>query len=162
MPSKEVASRTKICIVPVCKTVSADVPDRIFFVVPGSKKRQWLEKVGGDITSIKPNKRLYCCENHFDVFNAVIYCNMQCIIRVFLNCQVKRDVEGYDFYKHFGGRIKLFENAYPSKCLGDNTHIEKEDEETYEDEEVIIMVFQWIMYNIPKLLFIACRSPILH
>lgn len=69
MPSKEVARRGKICIVPVCKAVSADVPDRIFFAVPENKKEEWVEKVGGDITSIKPNKRLFCCENHFDVNN---------------------------------------------------------------------------------------------
>lgn len=67
MPSKEVARRGKICIVPVCKAVSADVPDRIFFPVPDNKKDEWLDKVGGDIASIKPNKRLFCCENHFDV-----------------------------------------------------------------------------------------------
>lgn len=67
MPSKEVARRGKICIVPVCKAVSADVPERIFFPVPENKRENWLDKVGGDITSIKPNKRLFCCENHFDV-----------------------------------------------------------------------------------------------
>ncbi|KAJ6645542.1 Zinc finger protein [Pseudolycoriella hygida] len=98
MPSKEVARRGKICIVPVCKAVSADVPDRIFFAVPENKKEIWLRKVGGDITSIKPNKRLFCCENHFDV---------------------KKDIVGYDFYKLFGGRIKLEDHAYPFKNLGD-------------------------------------------
>lgn len=79
MPSKEVARRGKICIVPVCKAVSADVPDRIFFAVPETKKDEWVEKVGGDITSIKPNKRLYCCENHFDVYK---FCNLLDVLRL--------------------------------------------------------------------------------
>lgn len=48
---------------------------------------------------------------------------MFCII--LFNSQVKRDVEGYDFYKHFGGRIKLMENAIPSKLLGDFDEFEK-------------------------------------
>lgn len=41
---------------------------------------------------------------------------------------MKRDVEGYDFYKHFGGRIKLMENALPSKHLGDSNEFEKVEE----------------------------------
>ncbi len=32
---------------------------------------------------------------------------------------MKRDIVGYDFYKLFGGRIKLEEHAYPFKNLGD-------------------------------------------
>lgn len=58
--------------------------------------------------------------------------------------QVKKDVEGYDFYKHFGGRIKLMENAQPFKQLGDidNNHFAKVEvifskEEPYDEEEVI-------------------------
>ncbi len=46
--------------------------------------------------------------------------------KIFL--KVKRDVEGYDFYKHFGGRIKLMENAFPSKQLGDVCDIVKVEE----------------------------------
>lgn len=82
MPSKEVARRGKICIVPACKAVSADVPDRIFFVVPENKKDEWVDKIGGDITSIKPNKRLYCCENHFDVMKCplIIHYGQQFLI----------------------------------------------------------------------------------
>lgn len=66
MPSKEVARQNRICIVPVCNAKNSDFPDRIFFAVPENKKKEWLELVGGD-TSNKPKKRLFCCENHFDV-----------------------------------------------------------------------------------------------
>lgn len=71
MPSKEIARQNRICIVPVCRAVNSDVPERIFFAVPENKKKEWLDIVGGDISSIKPKKRLYCCENHFDVMNVV-------------------------------------------------------------------------------------------
>ncbi len=67
MPSKEVARQNRICIVPVCNAKNSDYPDRIFFAVPENKKNAWLELVGGDTSSIKPKKRLFCCENHFDV-----------------------------------------------------------------------------------------------
>ncbi|KAJ6631742.1 Zinc finger protein, partial [Pseudolycoriella hygida] len=107
MPSKEIARQNRICIVPVCNAKNSDFPDRIFFAVPESKKKNWLEIVGGDSSCIKPKKRLFCCENHFDV---------------------KRDVEGYDFYKHFGGRIKLLENAFPSKHLGEENEFPKVEE----------------------------------
>lgn len=33
---------------------------------------------------------------------------------------MQRDIEGYHFYKHFGGRIKLEDHAYPYKNLGVN------------------------------------------
>lgn len=67
MPSKEIARQNRICIVPVCNAKNSDFPDRIFFTVPENKKKTWLEIVGGDSSSIKPKKRLFCCENHFDV-----------------------------------------------------------------------------------------------
>ncbi|XP_037032514.1 zinc finger protein 2-like [Bradysia coprophila] len=107
MPSKEVARQNRVCIVPVCNAKNSDYPERIFFAVPETKKKQWLELVGGDISCIKPKKRLFCCENHFDV---------------------RKDVEGYDFYKYFGGRIKLMDNAVPSKQLGDYSEFEKVEE----------------------------------
>lgn len=75
MPSKEVARQNRICIVPVCNAKNSDYPDRIFFAVPETKKKQWLELVGGDISCIRPKKRLFCCENHFDV---------RCTVYVFL------------------------------------------------------------------------------
>ncbi|XP_037032513.1 gastrula zinc finger protein XlCGF26.1-like [Bradysia coprophila] len=99
MPSKEILRRNRICIVPACKAVNSDFPDRIFFPVPDSKRDNWLDIVGAKASSIKSNKRLYCCEKHFDV---------------------QRDIEGYYFYKHFGGRIKLENHAYPYKNLGVN------------------------------------------
>lgn len=93
------SKKCKICIVPACKAVNSNIPDRIFFPVPDKKKKQWLEIVGGDSSSIEPNKRLFCCENHFST---------------------KRDIVGYHFYKVFGGRIKLEDHAFPFKNLGDN------------------------------------------
>ncbi len=72
MPSKEILRRNRICIVPACKAVNSDYPDRIFFAVPESKKNEWLVIVGASSCSSSSshkstNKRLYCCEKHFDV-----------------------------------------------------------------------------------------------
>lgn len=61
------SNKCKICIVPACKAVDSNNPDRIFFTVPENKKKQWLDIVGGDSSSIEKNKRLFCCENHFSV-----------------------------------------------------------------------------------------------
>lgn len=121
MPSKEILRRSRICIVPACKAVNSDYPDRIFFAVPENKKQDWLDIVGGSSSSIKSNKRLYCCEKHFDVMNCFPFL-FRAIIRMvfFFNYQVQRDIEGYHFYKYFGGRIKLEDHAYPHKNLGDN------------------------------------------
>lgn len=63
MPSE----KSKTCIVPSCKASNSDHPDRIFFTVPETKKKQWFEIVGCDVDSIEPNKRQFCCENHFSV-----------------------------------------------------------------------------------------------
>lgn len=128
MPSKEIARQNRICIVPVCNAKNSDFPDRIFFTVPENKKKTWLEIVGGDSSSIKPKKRLFCCENHFDVTVQCLCYFVHALNFLFCNCQVKRDVEGYDFYKHFGGRIKLMENAFPSKHLGDGNEFENVEE----------------------------------
>lgn len=59
--------KSKTCMVPSCKAVNTNVSNRIFFTVPENKKIQWLEIVGGDNRTIEPNKRLFCCENHFNV-----------------------------------------------------------------------------------------------
>lgn len=63
MPS----DRPKTCMVPSCKAVNSKFPDRIFFAVPEVKKKHWLEIVGCDDNSIESNKRLFCCEKHFNV-----------------------------------------------------------------------------------------------
>ncbi|KAJ6623033.1 Zinc finger protein, partial [Pseudolycoriella hygida] len=93
MPSE----KSKICMVPSCKADSCDVPDRIFFTVPESKRKSWLEIVG--INDVDRKQRLFCCENHFST---------------------KKDIVGYHFYKVFGGRIRLCDDAFPRKNLGDN------------------------------------------
>lgn len=84
MPSKEILRRSRICIVPACKAVNSDFPDRIFFAVPENKKKEWLEIVGGDSSSIKSNKRLFCCEKHFDVnclcFLVSLHISLKCFI----------------------------------------------------------------------------------
>ncbi len=69
MPTEksEKSKAPKTCMVPSCKAVSTKYPDRIFFTVPEAKKHHWLELVGDDDESIEPNKRLFCCENHFSV-----------------------------------------------------------------------------------------------
>lgn len=77
MPSKEVARQNRICIVPVCYAKNSDFPDRIFFAVPEHKKKEWIELVGGDISCIKPKKRLFCCENHFNV--CIVQCLCLCV-----------------------------------------------------------------------------------
>lgn len=80
MPSKEILRRSRICIVPACRAVNSDFPDRIFFAVPESKRNNWLEIVGARRSSIKSNKRLYCCEKHFDVkkqlLSLISFCEM--------------------------------------------------------------------------------------
>lgn len=73
MPSKEVARQNRICIVPVCNAKNSDFPDRIFFAVPENKKKEWVDLVGGDTSCIKPKRRLFCCENHFDVMCKWVY-----------------------------------------------------------------------------------------
>lgn len=59
--------KTKTCMVPACKADSSSHPDRIFFPVPEAKKKHWLELVGDDGDAIEQSKRLFCCENHFNV-----------------------------------------------------------------------------------------------
>lgn len=127
MPSKEILRRNRICIVPACRAVNSDYPDRIFFPVPETKKYEWLGIVGANSSSIKANQRLYCCEKHFDVKRFVVRMvinYVRCKLKIILyDLKVQRDIEGYYFYKHFGGRIKLEDHAYPYKNLGDNVTV---------------------------------------
>lgn len=61
-------------MVPSCAAEKSNFPDRIFFVVPENKKKQWLEIVGGDSScTIEPNKRMFCCENHFSVVTFILF-----------------------------------------------------------------------------------------
>lgn len=93
MPSKEILRRSRVCIVPVCKAVNSDFPDRIFFAVPENKKKNWLEIVGCDSSSIKTNKRLYCCENHFDVMKYV------CCFFYMFQCEFSFQLQGAKRYR---------------------------------------------------------------
>lgn len=83
-----------------------------------------------------------------------------CFYGLFLFIKVKKDVEGYDFYKHFGGRIKLMENAVPSKQLGEYKEFEKVEvmSPTEEPCEEVIKYFHSMRANINLQLSTVCRS----
>lgn len=70
-------SMYKSCAVPDCKNTTFRTPNKLFFTFPvGERRTAWCRAMGRrepEYKPLRPNSTRFCCEDHFDVRNFILY-----------------------------------------------------------------------------------------